>query len=241
MIFESGGLSTGRSPSREAVAAPTRGAPGLPAVSPGGSTAPAAGPDPDSVARAVADFQAGNRREESFRFLFESYHARVRRFFARRGAPIEQCLDLTQETFLRVYNGLEGFRGDAPFGAWLYRIAWNVYGQLVVRKRAGEPARTRDLDDGIEADAGIHDQGGASRLAVEAEGFDAVLDGERRRLLRRAIGRLPEQRRKCIVLWAYHGLTYEQIATVMRLAVGTVKAHLAQAREQLEKLAGERG
>jgi RNA polymerase sigma-70 factor (ECF subfamily) len=214
-------------------------------VSPGGSTAPAAGPsavpDPDSVARAVADFQAGNRREESFRFLFESYHARVRRFFARRGAPIEQCLDLTQETFLRVYKGLEGYRGDAPFGAWLYRIAWNVYGQLVVRRRAGEPVRVGDLDGELEADAGIHDHGGASRLAVEPEGYDAVLDGERRRLLREAIGELPEQRRKCIVLWAYHGLTYEQIATVMRLAVGTVKAHLAQAREQLEKLAGERG
>lgn len=198
------------------------------------------GPDPDAVERAVAAFQAGARREESFRFLFESHHRRVERFFARRTRSVEECLDLTQETFLRVYKGLEGFRGDAPFGAWLYRIAWNVYGQLVVRKRSGEPARASDLDVEIEADAGIHDLGGASRLAVEPEGYGAVLDGERRRLLREAIGKLPEQRRKCIVLWAYHGLTYEQIAAVMKLAVGTVKAHLAQAREQLERLAAGR-
>jgi RNA polymerase sigma-70 factor (ECF subfamily) len=63
-----------------------------------------------------------------------------------------------------------------------------------------------------------------------------VLAVEQREILRQAIDRLPEQRRKCLVLWVYHELTYEQIAVTMRLAIGTVKAHLAQAREQLERL-----
>jgi RNA polymerase sigma-70 factor (ECF subfamily) len=235
MISDHGRSPIQRSRRREATATAQRVAAGAPPVEP-----LAAAPEPDAVARAVAAFQADERREESFRFLFETYHRRVRGFFARRGGSAEECLDLTQETFLRVYKGLEGYRGDAPFGAWLYRIAWNVYGQLVIRRRAGEPARVGDLDAELEADAGIHDHGGASRLAVEPEGYDAVLDGEQRRLLRAAIGELPEQRRKCIVLWAYHELTYEQIASVMRLATGTVKAHLAQAREQLGRLTAER-
>lgn len=239
MISNSGSPAAGPSRQREDLATPRRVA--------SGPTAPAApvelsagAPDPYTVESAVAAFQAGRRRDESFRYLFESYHRRVRRFFARRVASTDECLDLTQETFLRVYKGLEGYRGDAPFGAWLYRIAWNVYGQMVARRRVGEPARLGDIDAEVEPDAGIHGHGGASRLAVEPDGYRAVLDRERRRLLREAIERLPEQRRKCIVLWAYHGLTYEQIASVMRLAIGTVKAHLAQAREQLERLADER-
>lgn len=199
----------------------------------------AAGREPFTVDSAVAAFQAGRRREESFRFLFETYHRRIHAFFARRTRSADECLDLTQETFLRVYKGLEGFRGDAPFGAWLYRIARNVHGQLVVRRRAGEPARTDGLDDGIAEDAGIHRQGGASRLAVEPEGPDAAEDREERRLLREAIGQLPDQRRRCIVLWTYHGLTYEQVADVLQLALGTVKAHMAQARAQLKDLVRE--
>jgi RNA polymerase sigma-70 factor (ECF subfamily) len=243
MISDQERSPAGRSPRREATATPLRVAAGAVAAGPAAlppAEPPAGAPEPDAVSRAVAAFQAGERREESFRFLFETYHRRVRGFFARRGRSAEECLDLTQETFLRVYKGLEGYRGDAPFGAWLYRIAWNVYGQLVVRRRAGEPARAGALDEELDSDAGVHDHGGASRLAVEPEGYDAVLDDERRRLLREAIGKLPEQRRKCIVLWAYHGLTYEQIASVMRLATGTVKAHLAQAREQLGRLAAGR-
>lgn len=55
-----------------------------------------------AIDRAVASFQAGERREESFRFLFETYHHRIRGFFARRTDSVEDCLDLTQETFLRV-------------------------------------------------------------------------------------------------------------------------------------------
>lgn len=203
------------------------------------TTAEPEGPNDLTVDAAVADFQAGRRREESFRHLFDVYHRRVHGFFVRRRVPPEEARDLTQETFLRVYRGLNGYRGEAPFGAWLFRIAWNVHGQLVRRRRVGEPARTSDLDVAIEADAGVHDEGAASRLAVEPEGFGAVLDDERRRALRRAIERLPDQRRKCIVLWAYHGLTYEQIARTLRLAIGTVKAHLAQAKQQLQELTEE--
>jgi len=67
-----------------------------------------------------------------------------------------------------------------------------------------------------------------------------VLEDEERQILRRAIDALPPQRRRCLILWAYHELTYEQIAVAMRLSIGTIKAHLAQAREQLGRLVQDR-
>ena len=91
-----------------------------------------------------------------------------------------------------------------------------------------------EVEKTLAGSAGEQSGGGGQPLA-------GVLRRERRLLLRQAVDRLPEQRRKCITLWAYHGLKYEQIAAVLGLSLGTVKAHLAQARKQLETLTREEG
>lgn len=190
--------------------------------------------DSEALVRAVRDFQAGVEREESFRLLFETYRSAVQGFFLRRLGSPEAAHDLTQETFLKVYKGLKGYRGDAPFGAWLFRIARSV---LHGRYSGSAAARLRAREVQMEEVAMEVTKAQAERLAAEGGGeplaLASVLHEERRRALRRAVERLPPQRRRCIVLWAYYELTYEQIAVVMRLSVGTVKAHLAQAREQL--------
>jgi RNA polymerase sigma-70 factor (ECF subfamily) len=189
------------------------------------------------VLRAVRAFQAGIEREESFRVLFETYRATVQGFFLRRLASAEVSRDLTQETFLKVYKGLKGYRGDGPFGAWLFRIAWNVLhnrraGSAAARLRARE-VQIEDLEMELtEEQAG----GGAAGTDGEPRALSSVLHEEQRKVLRSAVERLPPQRQRCVVLWAYHELTYEQIAVVMRLSIGTVKAHLAQARQQLGRL-----
>ncbi|MCG8460347.1 MAG: RNA polymerase sigma factor [Holophagales bacterium] len=183
------------------------------------------------VERAIEDFQAGRRREESFRILFEVYFPPLRSFFSKRVSATDDQVDLIQETFTRVYKGLGRFRGEAPFGAWLFRIAWNVLRDS--RGRSGAVAlraRQVSLDD-------VH---GSQPVHLGAEGetsaLSRIVHEEQRETLRSAIARLPNQRRRCMVLWAYHELTYEQIARVMQLSLGTVKAHLAQARRQLEVL-----
>jgi len=204
---------------------------------PAGSRTSAGAHDSEAVVRAVRAFQAGIERDESFRLLFETYRGVVQAFFLRRLESAESSRDLTQETFLKVYKGLEGFRGEAPFGAWLFRIAWNVLhnrrsGSAAARLRAREVQiedLTLEVADPEEGD-------GAAGAASEPRALTAVLVEEQRRRLRSAVERLPMQRRRCIVLWAYHELTYEQIAVVMRLSIGTVKAHLAQARQQLGRL-----
>jgi RNA polymerase sigma-70 factor (ECF subfamily) len=153
---------------------------------------------------------------------------------------VEECLDLTQETFLRVYKGLRGYRGDAPFGAWLYRIAGNVLRRHAAR-RPGTGSRPRQvpLEEAQQGPSGSEAGAGPPPAAEPGRALAAMLGSERRRLLRRAVAELPEQRRRCIVLWAYHELTYEQIAVALQLSIGTVKAHLAQARKQLETLVVE--
>lgn len=191
------------------------------------------GGEPEAVTRAIARLRQGRDTEGSFRLLYETYRSPVRGFFARRVASADLCQDLTQETFLRVHKGLEAFRGDAPFGAWLFRIAWNVLHSHRARKShqmESIPLEETHLERAAPAQASRHEPAGA---------FSETLRNERRRILRDAITRLPPQRRRCMVLWAVQELSYEQIAVVMRLSIGTVKAHLAQARRQLESLVAE--
>ena len=194
--------------------------------------------EPLIVRQAVKDLLEGPRKEAGFRVLFETYHPAVRRFFAGRLRRTEECLDLTQETFLRVYRGVGGYRGDGPFAAWLFRIAWNVLHRHRSRA-AGKASRQVPLEDLQVELPEAAGKGEAPSARDEGQALRAVLHAERVRTLRRAISKLPDQRRKCVILWAYRGLTYEETAVALRLSLGTVKAHLAQARKQLESLVEE--
>ena len=90
--------------------------------------------------------------EGSFRVLFDGYYDLVQGFFAQRVATAEDGLDLTQETFLRVYKGLKGYRGEADFGTWVFRIAFNTHLPRTVLEQhdAASPARLRCRPDRIQ-------------------------------------------------------------------------------------------
>ncbi|MDA8019555.1 MAG: RNA polymerase sigma factor [Thermoanaerobaculia bacterium] len=191
--------------------------------------------NPDVVARAVRRFQDGEEREASFRTLFDLHHSAVEGFFVRRTASTEESLDLMQETFLRAYKGLDGYQWQAPFGAWLFRIAWNVLKTSATRAQSSWPwGHQTELEESVTQSADP-----ARHRTAENAAPSALLQEERRQLLRLAIERLPAQRRRCVVLWAYHELTYQQIAVVLRISIGTVKAHMSQAKEQLGGILAE--
>jgi len=177
------------------------------------------------VAKAVADFQAGVERERSFQVLFESYRRPLERFFARKGFAEDLCRDLTQETFLGIYKGLETWRPEARFGTWLFRIATTTYLKAVrsrtAGKRSGEEVST--------------DAEGAVVPEVSERQLAAVLDAERRAALQAAVAELPEKMRRCLVLRIYHELSYQEVAAMLQLSVETVKAHLYQARGKLKQ------
>ena len=200
------------------------------------STAPSsfAGHEPaersqrNRVERAVDAFQTGIDRESSFRILYESYYRPLQRFFARKGLSPEESLDLTQETFFGIYKGLRTYRPEGRFDGWLYRLATTTYLKKLraaaTVKRSGEEVPYEQVQ-------------GSRAVGTTGGQLEGVLDEERRRAIRAAVRELPEQMRRCLILRIYHDLAYREIATIMRLKIDTVKAHLFQARKKLrEKL-----
>ncbi len=210
-------------------------------VDPRPRTLQAEGQDP--VAEAIARFQAGVDRQASYEFLVECYYHQIVEFFRKRGAGSpEDCLDLTQETFSRVYTGLKGFRGESRFSTWLFRIADHVRLRHAQRRRSRETGALREVPwQGASADGegdGLEEN---VPTLEEDSPLESLLARERKAGLKAAIDELPEQMRKCMVLRTYRELSYQEIAVVMRLSVETVKVHLFRGRAKLEeKLGGER-
>jgi RNA polymerase sigma-70 factor (ECF subfamily) len=185
----------------------------------------------DLVEQAVRRFQEGKDRDGAFRFLYETYFRAIERFFARKRLPPEDCLDLTQETFLGIYKGLDGYEDRQRFSAWLYRIATVVYLKRLRRAKTAKREMVEVSRDGMENPE--------ANLAVPGRQLDGLLDEERWRALRAAVAELPEQMRECLTLRLYHQLSYSEIATVRKISIETVKAHLFRARKKLqEKLKG---
>jgi RNA polymerase sigma-70 factor (ECF subfamily) len=184
------------------------------------------------VDAAIGRFQAGIDRDGAFRLLYETYFHPLQRFFARKGCAPEECLDLTQETFLGIYRGLEGYEHRQRFAAWLYRVATTTFLKRRRRAAAVKRAVVEVSHDAMENPE--------PALAVPETQLDGLLDDERRSALRAAVAELPEQMRDCLVLRLYHQLAYEEIAAVKKLSVETVKAHLFRARKKLaERLADD--
>lgn len=189
----------------------------------------------------VEELQAGISLEENFRLLCEAWHRPLYHFFSKRGFPPQDCLDLTQETFLGIYRGIGSFRRDARFETWLFTVATNAFRKRLragaADKRSGEEVSLA----GGGADRGDRGHRGLEERAVDGEPVpgEGMLRKERTRLLRDAIERLPEQMRKCLVLRVYHEMKYREIATVLKLSPETVKVHLFQARRRLQADLGD--
>jgi RNA polymerase sigma-70 factor (ECF subfamily) len=188
-----------------------------------------------TAAEIVAEIQAGATGEESFRRLLALYYQPVYSFFAKRGFPHEDCLDLTQETFLGIYTGIRSFRREAGFDTWLFKIATNAFRKRrrwrSAEKRAGEEV---PLLTGAE-----EEPAGVVPVSPLPEPVEEALGRERSRLLHGAIETLPDQMRKCLALRVYRDLKYREIGIVMRLSTETVKAHLFQARRKLQEILGD--
>jgi RNA polymerase sigma-70 factor, ECF subfamily len=130
--------------------------------------------------------------------------------------------DLAQEAFLRAYRGLDGFKGDARFSTWLYRITWNICADWLRRNRKpGRAAVTIDDADGV-ADG---------RVDLE----ENLLAAEEKREVRLALDRLGEKYRNVLILLYYQKLSYDQIAAVLDVPMKTVETRLYRARKLLKE------
>jgi RNA polymerase sigma factor (sigma-70 family) len=186
------------------------------------------------VRQILAEMQSGSAREEPFRRLVDLYYTPVYRVFAKRGFSPDDCLDLTQETFVGIYTGIGSFRREADFDTWLFKIAMNAF-----RKRLRWQKATKRRGEEVSIDGEDEDEAAQlSLMCPEPAPAEAALRRERSRVLRGAMDKLPEQMRKCMVLRVEQDLTYREVAVVLRLSPETVKAHLFQARKRLQEMLG---
>jgi RNA polymerase sigma-70 factor (ECF subfamily) len=201
-----------------------------------------AGPDQDALDRAVRDFQRGVDRERSFELLFRRFRPRVERFLAPRVFSPEERLDLTQAIFLRIYRGLEGFRGEGSLEGWVLQIAVNVYRKWRDRQPGGRQAVPEVAFDESSAPPEPSSSTPFPSPSSTASPLDRVVREERLEALRAAIGTLAPKQRLCMELRVYQERSVQEIATALRISPETVKAHLFQARQRLwDRLHGSFG
>jgi RNA polymerase sigma-70 factor (ECF subfamily) len=125
----------------------------------------------------------------------------------------ERADDLAQETFLLAFRNLRSFRGDAKFGTWLYRIAYNVFISDTRRRREEQ----LDEETGVEPEVPAESQHTEIRIDLE-----------------RAMRGLNEAEHAAIVQCYFNDLTHEEAAYVLGWPVGTVKTHILKAKQKLK-------
>jgi RNA polymerase sigma-70 factor (ECF subfamily) len=182
----------------------------------------------DELRARVAEAQDGSVR--AFEILVSSHLPQVRRFaraFSRSDADAD---DLAQEALVKVYKNLRSFRFQSAFKTWLYSVVRNVFLDAT-RSRAG---RERSQEDPLPTDH--------AQLPSNAEPADEGLArAEARQRIWRALRELPTEFRTAVVLFDVEGHTYDEVAAIEGVPVGTVKSRLSRGRVLLRALlAGER-
>jgi RNA polymerase sigma-70 factor (ECF subfamily) len=181
----------------------------------------------------------GNDDPEDFETIFKRYFGEVLQFFLRKGIRRETAQDLTQETFLRVYQGIREFRNESSLRTWIFSIAENVWRNAARHQNAGkrkgsEISFSATADDAPEIPEGKRFEG----WGQSQETLDAILEEERKEKLYKALGGLPARMRECILARVHEDLKYREIADLMGIDIGTVKAQIYQAKERLKKELG---
>ncbi len=190
---------------------------------------------PDNVKLLIRKAQAGDAG--SFEELVSLYQERVLTLSFYLAGNYADAQDLAQEVFVKAYVKLNSFRQEADLGTWLHRIAINLWSNM---KRDRKFSSLVSLDDPLQTETGefyrtviATDQGGDPQK---------VLDGkELQDLLKLTLRQLPEEWRTVLVLREIEGFSYEEIASITRCSLGTVKSRLNRARQALrEKIAAAR-
>jgi RNA polymerase sigma-70 factor (ECF subfamily) len=138
----------------------------------------------------------------------------------------DEALDLSQEVFLRVFRTIHSFRGQSSLRTWIYRIAVNQARNRHRFWRRRHRADQVSLDEHVASHGDFMSEGEATPERVLAQKELAVR-------LQTALDRLPFDQRTAIVLREIDGLSYEEIAFSLGVAIGTVKSRLTRARQAL--------
>lgn len=172
--------------------------------------------------------QTGDR--SAFDTLVSRYEVKAFQFAFRLSRNSDEAADVVSEAFVRVYNAIGNFKGQSTFGTWLYRIMTNCFLDMKKKDKS-------KITSSIEVAAQTED--GDVARQIEYLGPSPQEESERTERERRieaAVNKLPEYQRAMIVMYHVDMLTYEEIAEVLDLPLGTVKSRLNRARLLLRDL-----
>ncbi len=174
----------------------------------------------------VRKVQAGDTR--AFDLLVLKYQHKVAGLISRFVHDKHEVQDVTQETFIKAYRGLKNFRGDSAFYTWLYRIAVNTSKNHLVslsRRPTNNAVDTEDAEYyssalGLKADVDPHNELMSDQIA------EAIL---------KTVNSLPYELQTAITLREQDGLSYEEIAEIMKCPIGTVRSRIFRARAAIDE------
>ncbi len=174
--------------------------------------------DQETIRRILAgDYKA-------FEQIVEKYHGKVYRHLRKMVKDDLLAEDLLQDTFLRVYQGLNGFAGASAFSTWLFKIATNS-ALMVLRKREPELV---EFDEQVANYDGVNLMAQSSALVNTP--FEILLSAEGKKKIEDAIESLPIIYRSVIMLRDVEGFSIEEVSNILDSSVAAVKSRLHRAR-----------
>jgi RNA polymerase sigma-70 factor (ECF subfamily) len=169
---------------------------------------------------------------EAFDTLVGRYSGDIYALLFRITQNADEAGDLTQETFLHAFKAIRRFRGDSELKTWLFRIAINESRNRHRWWKRRFREKTVSLDETIgDTDVRLHETLPDGSESPES----TLLRREHQRALETALSSLPEAFREVIVLCDIEGQSYQQIAEVLEINIGTVKSRIARGREELRR------
>jgi len=176
--------------------------------------------------RLIHDALKGN--QSAYERLMKKYHDQIANLIYRIIHRREQVEDLTQEVFIKTFASLKSFNEEYAFSTWLYKIATNSSIDYLRKKKLS----TFSIDKPIAMEEG------ESTFELPDSRYEPdkhIIQKQRAKLLQEAIEQLPEKYKQVILLRHTEERDYNEIARMLKLPIGTVKAHIFRARELLNK------
>jgi RNA polymerase sigma-70 factor (ECF subfamily) len=162
--------------------------------------------------------------QDAFALLVQKHQRRVFNVSLRMLRDYEEASEVTQEAFLAAWQGLPSFRGEACFATWLYRIAYNCS-----LRQLEQHKRERALQGAIQAEQILEE------VNKERQVEDILELRGRQTLVREQMENLPARYRMVLMLRHLQDMTYEEMADILTMPVGTIKTHLFRARKLLKQ------
>jgi len=176
----------------------------------------------------LAELKSGS--EEAYAWLIDRFHQPVYGLVYRMLHDPADAADTTQEVFLKVFRGMRRFQGEASLKTWIYRIA--------IHEAANHRRwwfRHKGRETSMEQD-GAHPAALSETLADPGRSpFDSAAQEEVRAKVEAELRLVPEPYRSTVILRDIEGLSYEEIAEILEVSLGTVKSRLMRGREALKK------